>query len=386
MLTPALDDFINRSRLRNAVPFLACAVVSKDRIAWHGCYGEARDNVPADVDTIVRLFSLTKAINAVALAILLERGGVRLDDSVESYLPEFALVADLQRSGARESCIHAKHVTVRQLATHTSGLGYEFWSPELADLHATLKLTSILSGQASALYSYPLLHEPGARWTYGVSHDWLGLLIQTIDGRPIDRFVSEEILRPLGMLSTSFGPRREHLDRLADVSLRTPDGGRTVANFAPPENPDLYGMGHAMYSSARDYLTFLRLLLNRGHIDGIRLFSEETADCLLENQIGTLRVGKLVSTVPSLAHDFEIHPGAEKSHSLAFARMEVDVPHRRLAGSQGWAGALNTHCWLDPKAGLAAVYITQSLPFASPDVMEDLYAFEYAVYADLRSS
>jgi Beta-lactamase class C and other penicillin binding proteins len=140
-------------------------------------------------------------------------------------------------------------------------------------------------------------------------------------------------------------------------------------------------MGHALYSTAPDYMRFLRMYLNKGQLDGKRLLSEKGVETLLSNQIGDIKVGMLKTVVPALTADAEFFPGRKKTHSMAFMRIEEDVPGMRSAGSQFWAGVLNTHCWFDPKKNIAAVLMTQSLPFVEPRFMGVYDRFERAVYA-----
>jgi methyl acetate hydrolase len=128
-------------------------------------------------------------------------------------------------------------------------------------------------------------------------------------------------------------------------------------------------------------MRFLRMYLNKGQLDGKRLLSEKGVETLLSNQIGDIKVGVLKTVVPALTADTEFFPGRKKGHSMAFQRIEEDVPGMRSAGSQFWAGVLNTHCWVDPKKNIAAVLMTQSLPFVEPRFMGVYDRFERAMYA-----
>jgi tryptophanyl-tRNA synthetase len=140
--------------------------------------------------------------------------------------------------------------------------------------------------------------------------------------------------------------------RLSSVSIRGEDGKFAEYPLAPPSHPEFYGMGHALYSTAPDYMRFLRMYLNKGQLDGKRLLSEKGVETLLSNQIGGLKVGMLKTVVPALTADAEFFPGRKKTHSMAFMRIEEDVPGMRSAGSEFWAGVLNTHCWFDPKKNI----------------------------------
>jgi CubicO group peptidase (beta-lactamase class C family) len=269
--------------------------------------------------------------------------------------------------------------TLRQLATHTSGLVYEFWNPDLLRWRQITRAPSAPSGRLEGL-NYPLLFDPGERWGYGIGPDWLGQVVEAVDGRRIDRFCEEEIFEPLGMRETVFELTPALAARRAAVVVRGADGGFEATDAAPPSRPEFYGMGHALHGTGGDYLRFLRMLLGRGALDGTRVLSEAAVAELLANQIGGLGISRMESVVPATV-DFELFPGTRKGHSLAFMRVEEDVAGMRAAGAQGWAGILNTHCWIDPARDVAGLFLTQVRPFGDARVMAAFRDFERAVYA-----
>ena len=173
--------------------------------------------------------------------------------------------------------------------------------------------------------------------------------------------------------------------RLASVKARGEDGNFVDFELAPPPNPEFYGMGHALYSTPADYLTFIRLFLNKGTMNGHRILSEGAVDRMLANSIGDIRIGKMTSLAPPMSADVELFPGTPMTHSFGFVRNEEDVPEMRTAGSQGWAGVLNSHYWFDPASDVAAVIMTQALPFAEPQFMGVYEAFEKTVYSELNA-
>jgi CubicO group peptidase (beta-lactamase class C family) len=314
--------------------------------------------------------------------ILVDRGKLDPNTPVEAIIPEFNKIKVLDGFDGTTPRLRAPRTkaTVRQLATHTSGFAYEFWNPDIPKYMQATGHPSILSGLKTSLF-YPLVFDPGERWDYGIGIDWLGQVVEVVDGRKIDRFCREEILDPLNMIDTRFEVEDRMASRLASVSSRGEDGKFGDFAIAPPSNPEFYGMGHALYSTAPDYMRFLRMYLNKGQLEGKRLLSEKAVQSLLSNQIGDLKVGVLKTVAPAITADAEFFPGRKKTHSLAFMRIEEDVPEMRSAGSQFWAGVLNTHCWFDPNKNLAAVLMTQSLPFVEPRFMDVYDRFERAVYA-----
>ena len=170
-------------------------------------------------------------------------------------------------------------------------------------------------------------------------------------------------------------------DRLAEVSIRGEDGKFAPFEIAPPPQPEIYGMGHALYSTAPDYMKFLRMVLNKGQLNGNRILSEAGLDAMLADQMQGLTFQKMISVAPPLTADVELPEGT--THSFAFVRSEADQEGKRRAGTQSWAGVCNTHYWVDPASDVAAVIMTQSLPFVEPPLLKTYDAYERAVYAAL---
>ena len=206
--------------------------------------------------------------------------------------------------------------------------------------------------------------------------------MEKIDGRRIDKFCREEIFGPLGMNDTVFEPSDEMGKRLAAVKIRGEDGTFGPFEIAPPPKPEVYGMGHALYSTAPDYIQFLRMFLNRGALNGNRVLAENSIDWMLADRMKGLTFERMVTVAPALTADCDPFPGTRRTHSFGMLRNEADIPGRRSAGSQSWAGVLNTHYWFDPKKDVAAVIMTQSLPFVEPRYMQLYSDYETAVYAE----
>lgn len=367
----------------NDLPFVVALAGTGRGANFSGAAGDCADGVAAAEDTVCRIFSMTKAIGSTAAMILIDRGKLDPETPVEEILPEFAEIKLLEGFDGNEPKLRSpkRKASVRHLATHTAGFAYEFWNADVPRYMETTGHPTILSGLRSSL-SYPLVFEPGERWDYGIGIDWLGLVVEAVDGRRIDAFCREEIFDPLGMNDTRFEVEPHLASRLAVVKARGADDRFADFELAPPPHPEVYGMGHALYSTAPDYFNFLRMFLNKGELGGSRVLSEAGVERMLANHIGDLRVGRMVSQVPEVTADVDLFPGIEKTHSLGFVRVESDVPGMRAAGSQGWAGVLNSHYWFDPARDVAAVIMTQSLPFVEPRFMAFYERFERAVYAN----
>ena len=380
-----LDKVLGDAVSQEDVPFLVGMLGTAAGVTWAGAAGERSPGQPATLDTVFRIFSMTKAVGSTAAMILIDRGKLSADAIVEGILPEFAELKVLEGIGADGPKLRAPRTqaTVRHLATHTSGLVYEFWNTDVPRYMEATGSPSILSGQLVAL-RYPLQFDPGTRWDYGIGIDWLGRIVEKVDGRSIDRFCQEEIFDPLRMGDTRFEVEPHMASRLAAVKIRGEDGKFGDFEIAPPSRPEFYGMGHSLYSTAPDYMRFLRMYLNKGSLDGARILSEKGLAAMLANQIGDIPIPLLKTAVPPITADAEFFPGKRKSHSMAFMRFEEDIPGMRRAGSQGWAGVLNTHYWWDPVADLAGVLMTQSLPFVEPRFVSTYEKFERAAYGNLH--
>jgi methyl acetate hydrolase len=380
-----LDDVIRTAVERQDMPFVVAMIGDRHGVRWSGSAGEAQPGVAAASDTIFRIYSMTKAVGCTAAMILMDRGKLDPDMPVAEVLPEFAnkrVLVGFDAEGKPLLRPPRKQATVRHLATHMSGLTYEHWNSRLRRYLEFTGQPGILSGLREGL-DYPLMFDPGDRWEYGIGIDWLGQVVERVDGRAIDDFCRDEIFLPLNMRDTCFDKVPDIESRLSSVRVRGEDGSFTECELAPPTRPAFYGMGHALYSTAPDYMRFLQMYLNKGQLDGCRLLSEAGLVGLLKNQIGDTSIVLLKTTDPSVSADAEFFPGRKKSHSMCFQRIDEDIPGMRSAGSQFWAGVCNTHFWFDQKKDVIGIIFTQMLPFAEPRFMRVYEAFERAVYRTL---
>lgn len=377
-----LQEVLDQAVAAGDAPFLVGMTARAGGVTWSGASGEAAPGRPAATDTVFRVFSMTKAVGSTAAMILIDRGDLDFDTPVDEVLPEFREIQVIDRWDGEEPVLRApkSRATARHLATHTSGLEYEFWNPGPGRYMAKTGGVSILSGLKSSMF-YPMITDPGTRWGYGPSIDWLGLMVERISGKRIDVFLKENVFDPLGMSDTDVEVGDHMAARLAGVKARGPDGDFADFDLAPPSHPEVYGMGHALYSTPADYMTFLRMFLNRGALGGHRILSEDGVSRMLGNHMGPLTFERMVTVAPPVTADFDPFPGTTRTHSFGFLRNEADIPGMRRAGSQSWAGVLNTHYWFDPASDLAGVIMSQSLPFVEPRWMKTYEAFERAAYA-----
>lgn len=373
-----INSILEQAVTEGTVPFVVAMHGDADGINYAGAAGDAVNGRAAADDTVFRVFSMTKAIGSLAAMILIDRGKLSMDTPVSDVLPAWNDLKVLEKFDGDTPVMRdpKTSATIRNLATHTSGMEYEFWNGDVPKYMEKTEHPTILSGLKSSL-KYPLTTDPGTRWGYGPSIDWLGQVVEAIDGRRIDVFCKEEIFEPMGMSSTAFEPDGL-ADRIADVAIRGEDGVFGPMEIAPPTKPEMYGMGHALYSTAGDYMRFLRMILNKGVLDGNRILSEASVTNMLADQMNGLAFQPMQSVSP-LTADVELD--GDPVHSFMAVLHRADVPAKRSAGTNSWAGVLNTHYWVDPKRNLAAVLMTQTLPFVEPSFLSLYDAYERAVYA-----
>lgn len=332
-------------------------------------------------DHVFRAFSMTKAVGSLAAMQLVEAGRLDLDAPVTDLVDDFATVHVLDGWDGDTPRLRepATPCTTRHLLTHTSGIVYDVWNAEQTRYMAATEGVSTLSGTLASLQCFPMTFDPGTRWAYGPSTDWVGRVVEAVTGESIDAYVHRAILEPLGMASSGF-ELSSVADRAVGVHASTPDGFAAIQMDLPP-TPEFYGMGHAMHTTGPDYARFCRMILGGGELDGNRVASVDTIAAMSVNAIGDLRVEPQPTANPALGGDIDLFPGVEKTFTLGFMRNEADVEGMRRAGSLSWAGVMNTHYWIDPTAGLVGVVMMQHLPFVDPAALATYEAFERAVYA-----
>jgi methyl acetate hydrolase len=241
-----------------------------------------------------------------------------------------------------------------------------------------------ITGCENKALTTPLLFDPGERWDYGINIDWAGKMVEAVSGKKLGQYFRDELLGPLGMDSTGFFITPTMRERLAKIHHRGADG-----TLAPdlaleiPQAPEFEMGGGGLYSTAGDYLKFVRMMLNEGKSDrGQPVLKPETVAAMSKNAMGATKVTLLKTAIPPLSNDAEFFPGIDKQWGLSFMINNAAAPTGRSAGSLAWAGLANTYYWIDQKKGVGGVYVTQILPFADSKSLPLFYAFEKAVYSN----
>jgi methyl acetate hydrolase len=333
------------------------------------------------VDAQFQIASMTKAITSVAAMQLVERGKLALDAPLGALLPDLAEVQVLTGfadDGTPQYRAPKQAVTLRHLLTHTSGLGYEFMAAELVRYRAAVPAAPF----SRAALVTPLLADPGEAWLYGTSTDWVGLAVEAASGQSLASWFNDHITGPLGMAETGFFAPQAVGDRLVPLHVRTPDGGLMPLPISFNGGGEYDSGGGGLTSTARDYMRFVRMLLNGGSLDGEQILQPETVADMTRNQIGDLRAGVLETTVPGMSSTMEWFPEMTAKWGLGFLINPETTGDGRTAGSCAWAGIANSYYWFDPARDIAGVLMMQFMPFGDPAALAALSAFERAVYTD----
>lgn len=342
---------------------------------------------PMKPDTIFQIASMTKAITSVAAMRLVEEGRLSLDAPIETILPELAspqVITGFDDAGNATLRAAARPITLRHLLTHTSGLGYAFMSADM--LRAYGPAGPPAPGSIASITS-PLLFDPGERWEYGISTDWVGFAVAAASGQSLGSYLAETILTPLGMDDTGFTLSDAQMARRVTLLSRGDGGAFTPFPVEMNGGPDAEfdSGGGGLMSSGPDYLRFVRMILNGGSLDGVTILKPETIAEMRRNQIGPLRAGKMDTVMPMFSHPYDGFPDMHTGWGLGFLINPEQGPNGRAPGSLAWAGIANSFYWIDPASDIAGVLMMQFLPFGDPDALALYAAFERAVYTGLAA-
>jgi len=372
----AISAFVKDAIARGDVPGAVILVTGPDRVLYHEAFGKMNDakSVGMQKDAIFNIASMTKAVTSVGTMMLVEEGKLGLDDEVSKYLPAYKSRQVISKvdvaAGTYETRPAARPITIRQLLTHTSGIGYAWSDPGLA---------LIQKKTGTADLDLPLVNEPGAQWTYGASTRVLGEVIEKISGQRIDAYLETRILGPLGMRDTTYTVPSAKTPRVVTRHQRA-DGKIAEIPNPDPIPPTIRGDG-GLYSTAPDYARFIQMLLNRGHLGSVRLLKEQTVAEMTRNQTGSVKVRLQPTAEPLRSKPYPLGAG-EDTWGLGFQLAAPARPatNMRRPGSMSWAGINNTFFWIDPQQQLGVIVLMQILPFYDDAAIKILQGVEGLVY------
>jgi CubicO group peptidase (beta-lactamase class C family) len=364
-----IDNMIQNAIKENVIPGATAIICRNGKIVYYKAFGnsDAANNKAFKTDDIFRIASQTKAITSTAVLMLWEEGKFFLDDPISKYIPEFKNPQILESFSSKDSSYTtkpaAKEITIRQLLTHTSGIGYGvidgdekfraiYKKAGIVDLFTTEKVS--LASNIKKLAALPLHHEPGEKFTYSESIDVLGYLVEVVSGKPFDVFLRQRILDPLAMNDTHYYLPESKIARLVNIQTKNSEGKfvKFEDNFYKENYPAtgakaFFSGGAGLSSTLKDYATFLQMILNGGEYNGTRFLSRTTVNTMLSNQTGNLMGGE----------------NGDKGFGLGFAVLKPKGEERGGQGSIGaydWGGYFNTSYFADPKEKVIGIIMKQT--------------------------
>jgi CubicO group peptidase (beta-lactamase class C family) len=377
-LLTTLQSEIDRGRLPGAVVMLS----RHGKVEMLESLGQQNpnDGTTMALDSIFRIYSMTKPIVSVAIMMLMEQGKLLLSDPVGKYLPEFAKQQLAVEVDGQVSTMAAKPATVQDLLRHTAGLTYEFLGNSPAQkAYRNAKIGMGLRDASNAEFSktlaaQPLQYEPGTVWEYSRATDVLGALVEAVSGQTLGNFLSDQIFKPLKMLETGFSVPADKHHRIAEPFTKDPDGGIQLKLINIQDQPKFESGGGGLASTIHDYARFLQFMLNKGELDGVRLLSSHTVDFMTADHLGDMPISPASSiTLLPPGHGFGLGFAVRKETGIS------TVPGS--AGVYYWGGIAGTSFFVDPQLNMFAILMIQA-----PN-QRDYYRplFRNLVYAALES-
>ena len=379
----SIEQLITKDIEQNNLPGAVVLVGDDKGIVYKRAFGIKNPETQEKYkdDDIFRIASMTKAITSIAVLKLWEKGKIYLDDPIEKYIPEFKGVEIFESFNEKDSSYTSKQttkkITVRQLLTHTSGIGYDFidGNPSIKAIYHKKKQSFMKNGvmcfcdedvtigeAIENLADVPLHHEPGEKFTYGMGLDVLGYMIEIVSGKKLNEFFREEIFEPLEMNDTYFYLPTEKEDRLVPVLTKNEnewvifEDDRFNENYPIEGERKFFAGGCGLSSTVEDYYKFLSVFINNGNYKGKSFISKQTNDLIFQNQ---------------LPEDFGFGVG------LAFGVvLDKDLKNggTGTAGTISWGGYWNTSYFADPNDKVIGVIFkqTQNIPDNSSNIFRRL--------------
>jgi CubicO group peptidase (beta-lactamase class C family) len=387
LIQPWIQTYLDAGKLPGATIFVA----RHGKVAYCKTFGlrDVEANQPMQTDTILRFYSMTKPITAVAVLMLYEQGCFQLDDPVVEFIPGFkdlrVYVSGEGHDMATEPL--CQPMTLHHLLTHTSGLTYGFGDegpiPELYQRHHTdfEDQDGPLEAVVQRLAQIPLQFQPGKRWNYGVSFDVLGRVVEVVSGQPLDRFFQERIFKPLNMVDTGFAVPQDQLHRFAALYERTEEKSLSLlqapGNSALVDTVETFSGGGGLVSTLEDYFRFTEMMRRKGQLDGERLLGRKTVEYMTCNHLpGDLAdMGQPVFTETSYEG---IGFGLGVSVMLEPAKAKV----MGTPGEYAWGGYASTAFWVDPREDMTVIFLTQLIPSSAYPIRRQLRVLTYQALID----
>ncbi len=356
----ALTIFMQSRIDAGHLPGTVMVVSHKGKMVYSKALGwlNPKARTPMTEDALFRMYSMTKPVVSVATLILLEEGKLQINDPVSMYLPEMKnMKVWVEKVGADGKPTHelvaaSRQLTLLDLMRHTAGMTYG----DTKTQHDAEYLKAFPKPTGSNEFiknvaDLPLAHQPGSQWSYGISHDVLGVVVERVSGKPLQVFLEERIFRPLKMTDTTFWVEPANHHRIAEPFEVDPDSKRPIDLSEPRRmSPMAAGggssrVGNGLMSTARDYLRFVQMVANGGQLDGVRILSRKSVELIGTDHIKGLKA-------PTPGHGWGL--GVSVRNELGGANQHGSV------GDYWWGGAGGTSFIIDPSEHLVAVRMSQA--------------------------
>jgi methyl acetate hydrolase len=369
----ALTAQMNDAVKKGDAPAIVESVVDRDGVVYLGASG-----LPPN--SIFNIASMTKPVTSVAIMMLAEQGKLKIDDPVSKYLDGYGKLQVITKFNPADATYETRPaktaMTIKQLLSNTSGLGYGFTNPIEYALTTKTKKTEL---------ELPLLDDPGTKFHYSPSTRVLGLVVEKLTGSTLEAFDQEHIFKPLGMADTSYAVAANKQSRLAPQFTRFPGKITPLPKGTVPSTPTAPFRGDGgLYSTVEDYSKFVRMLLNGGTANGKKILSESSVKMMGQNAMGSIVLDLQPDADKQRTKPFPLGAGKDK-FGLGF-QIAADDPSTkgfRSPGSMSWAGIFNTEFWVDPVKHVGGVHMMQLLPFYDDGAIRALRGFEETVYKNV---
>lgn len=382
-----VQEYIDSNWIEGAI-----ALVAKDgKIVYHKAlgYDDKSTGKKLSKDAIWRIASQTKAITSVAVMQLYERGTLLLDDAISKFIPTFKKPVVLQSFNKADTSYTTvpanREITIRDLLTHTSGIGYaQIGSETMNAIYAKAGVVVGIGMQGGLqrdnilrLASLPLVHQPGERFTYGLNTDVLGYIVEVVSGLTLDAYFKQFIFEPLGMKDTYFYIPAAKQNRLAMLHMSDKNNrvvncpeeirvnGKFYRDYPNQSGGTFHSGGGGLVSTAYDYALFMQMLLNGGKLNGKQVLSRNSIRLMTTNQLGEKSMGR----ASKFGLGFQvITPGDAAYNTVS-------------EGTFSWGGMFASSFWIDPKEKIVAQFVLQQYPFTHGELAEK---FKSVVYQALK--
>ena len=356
-------------------------VARKGEVAYLDSLGlmDREDNKPMQEDAIFRIYSMSKAVTSIAIMQLFEKSLFRLDDPVHWYIPSWKNLRVFE-SGVYPNFLTSRpkrHMTIRDLLTHMSGLTYDFMyktNVDSAYRKTKLQQANTLEDMVNILSELPLEFSPGDQWNYSVSTDVLGYLVEVLSGMKLDVYFKKNIFEPLEMIDTDFSCPENKKDRLAALYEHNPKGEPRLLEI-PFLNTRLHSGGGGLFSTMSDYYNFCSMIIGQSEFNGKRIIGRKTIELMSCNHLPD---GQDLTEMSESA--FSETPYAGVGFGLGFSVMLDPAKSQSLSdvGEYGWGGAASTVFMINPKEDMVIIFLTQLLPSSTYQVRRELRSLIYS--------